>query len=75
MEVIRSEKVQLTDICNSLHRWNSSGEKIIWFCSMIIAKRLTVYETQNVESIWVEITIKEKSLECYLLTDLPMTII
>ena len=44
--------------------WNSSGEgKIVWFGNEIIAKRLTVYETQNMESICVEITFKKRKWE------------
>ena len=37
---------------------NSSGGKIIYIRNVITAKRLTVHETQNTESICVEITIK-----------------
>ena len=39
---------------------SSGGGKIVYICNGIIAKTLTVYETQNTESISAEITIKKK---------------
>ena len=41
-------------------RNSSGGGKIIYIRNGIIAKRLTAFETQNIESICVEITIKRK---------------
>ena len=40
-------------------RNSSGGGKIVYIRNGIIPKRLTVYETQNMESICVEITIKK----------------
>ena len=40
-------------------------EEIIYMRNGIIAKRLTVYETQNTASICVEITIKNRILEVW----------
>ena len=39
---------------------SSGGGKIAYIRNGIIAKRLTVYETKNTESICVEITVKRK---------------
>ena len=41
-------------------RNSSGGGKIVYIRNGIIAKRLTVYETQNTECICVEITIKKR---------------
>ena len=41
-------------------RNSSGGGKIVYICNGILAKRLTIYETQNKESICVEITIKKR---------------
>ena len=41
-------------------RSSSGGEKKVYICKGIIAKKLTFYETQNTESICVEIFIKKR---------------
>ena len=41
-------------------RNSSGGGKIVYIRNRIIVKRLTVYEVQNTESIYVEITIKKR---------------
>ena len=59
-------------------RNSSRREKIVYIRNEIIAKRLLVYESQNMESICVEITIKKRKwgvLFTYLPTDLEPTII
>ena len=41
-------------------RNSSGGGKIVYICNGILAIRLTIYETQNKESICVGITIKKR---------------
>ena len=58
-------------------RNSSRREKIVYIRNEITAKRLLVYESQNMESICVEITIKKRKwgvLFTYLPTDLERTI-
>ena len=46
------------------HFWrdqNPSGGKIVYIRNGIIAKIITLYETQNMESIWVDITVKKRN--------------
>ena len=42
------------------NRNSSGGRKVVYIRDGIITKRLTVYETQNTESICIEITIKKR---------------